>query len=573
MIPLQIVEGLDEAFDLFDPAFPLAMDTETIGLYGKVRTIQFYQKHLSHVVMVENPDLWQLVGHLIHYKFVGHNIHYDLTTVQTGLQYPWIPSNFEDTFLLARLAIPQCPEFSLDAVMEFVLGYDPYKKQGLNKATLQKSNWAAPSLTQAQLQYAATDVFYLLDVYDAVKSAETTTSYQLDMLTLKYCLDIQWNGLPIDKVRLADKVHSLEAQVADYNVPINVNSWQQVRPYIGESESDGLALATFWLRDGNMKAKKVMEVRSLLKQLSFLAKFDRSEERIYGKFQPSAKSGRLTSKDQNLQQLPRALKCVFGVDLSMVLIYADYAQIELRTICAITQCKAMEQLFRDEKDLHSYTAEMIFGPTWQKKPHRQIAKTCNFNLLYGGGVKMFLSILIETADLLLTELEGNVIRKKWRNLWKEIYAWQERGISAWRKGKLGRTPLGRPYRADLMTDQLNLENQGAAAEVFKLALHYFKRRTDVDHDVVKICNMIHDSFILEAPNDPEVYQHAAVALAESMQEAWFEMSKLFKITDLPMPVDVAVGFNWSDIEDETIDNVWDFSLDPYKMLEKVNATV
>ena len=60
-------------------------------------------------------------------------------------------------------------------------------------------------------------------------------------------------------------------KIAKLNCPINVNSWKQVRPFIGEDESDGLALATFAL-EGNSNAGLVNEVRKLTKQNSFPAK-------------------------------------------------------------------------------------------------------------------------------------------------------------------------------------------------------------------------------------------------------------------------------------------------------------
>ena len=127
--------------------------------------------------------------------------------------------------------------------------------------------------------------------------------------------------------------------------------------------------------------------------------------------------------------------------------------------------------------------------------------------------------------------------------------------------------MGRKYAAKMMTDQLNIENQGAGAEVAKLALHYL----DLPKEA-KLCNFIHDSFIIDAPDDPAIYEPVAIQLAEVMQEAWFEMSKLFHIKDLPMPVDVKVGYNWGDIEDDDVPNKWEYSLDSYKMLEKVNAS-
>lgn len=589
-----------------DNSQPVFADTETCGLYGKIRLLQLYQEQLDDVLLVEWPNVFELMTELNKLNTVWHNSHYDITTAQQTSGTRWVPPEFEDTLYLARLAFPEKEKFSLDEVMEYSLGYDPYTKQGLDKKKLQKTDWSKPVLTDEQLLYAATDVYFMPAVWNNVSQELGSPSYKLDMLTLRRCFDFQWNGMPVDQDRLVDLYETTEQKIQDYNMPINVNSWQQVRPYIGENESDGLALATFALQ-GNERAGNVRAVRKLKKQNSFLKKFESTDSRIYGKFLPSARSGRLTSKDQNLQQLPRSTKGVFGYpeEAGRVLIYADYAQLELRTICAITVCKAMEDLFRQAADLHGYTAEMLFGSLdsviekmeakayarrdvvtaqeladirkaakLQRKRERQLSKTYNFSFLYGGGINMLISILIETANVLLSERQANKDRARWRNLWREIYAWQERGIAAWRKNRLGSTPLGRRYKAKMMTDQLNIENQGAGAEVAKLALHYFGPTLDeAKKDDAYLVNFIHDSFIVDCPNDPAIYQPIAIKMAEAMQEAWFEMSKLFAIKDLPMPVDVIVGTNWGDIEDDDAPNIWEYSLEGMTMLEKVNGTV
>ena len=568
------ITDLVSAMAELDSSQPVFADTETCGLYGKIRLLQVYQEHLDAVLFVEWPNVFELMAELGKLNTVWHNSHYDVTTAQQTSGTRWIPAEFQDTFYLARLAFPEKEKFSLDEVMSYSLGYDPYVKQGLDKKVLQKTDWSKPVLTEDQLTYAATDVYYMPAVWNHVSQELLNPSYKLDMLCLRRCLDFQWNGMPVDQERLIDLYDSTAQKIKDYAMPININSWQQVRPYIGENESDGLALATFALQ-GNERAANVRTVRKLTKQNSFLKKFETDDSRIYGKFLPSARSGRLTSKDQNLQQLPRSTKGVFGYpeDAGRVLIYADYAQVELRTICAITVCRAMEQLFRDGKDLHAFTAEMLFGADWTKA-QRQLSKTYNFSFLYGGGINMLISILIETANVLLSERQANKDRARWRNLWREIYAWQERGISSWRKARLGSTALGRKYKAKMMTDQLNIENQGSAAEVAKLALHYLgPALEDAKKDDAYLVNFIHDSFIIDCPNDPAIYEPLAKKMAESMQEGWFEMSKLFAIKDLPMPVDVAVGFNWGDIEDDDVPNLWNYSLDGMAMLEKVNGTV
>lgn len=569
IVPMQNLEAA------VNPADPLFLDSETVGLYGKVRLLQAYQEGWPEVLLVEWPEPLNLASTLSKWHNIYHNAHYDITVIQQQSGTRWTPDRLDDTFLLARLHFPKEEKFSLDETFVYVLGFDPYMKQGLDKKKLQKSDWGKTILEEKQLIYAATDVYFMPALWHAVKDKLEDSSYVLDKSTLYSCLDFQWNGMPVDAQKLYDLYEQNTVRIAELNVPINVNSWQQVRPYIGEDESDDLALARFGLQ-GNDRAVAVRETRKLRKQNSFLDKFDSMEGRIYGKFKPSARSGRLTSNDQNLQQIPRATKRVFGYapGAGRVLIYSDYAQLELRTICAITRCLKMEELFRQGEDLHGYTAEMVFGADWQKE-HRQISKTYNFNLLYGGGINMINTILLKTVGIWQQESETNRARKRWRTLWREIYAWQQKGIEDYQKGKLGCTPMGRQYKANLMTDQLNIENQGAGAEVSKLALHYMKDEIaewNTVHDT-KLCNFIHDSYIFDAPDDPKIYQPIAMTIARRMQEAWFELSKLLKITDLPMPVEVKVGYNWGDIESDDVEDLWAYNLEPYAMLGDKNAKV
>lgn len=548
---------------------PLFCDTETCGLYGRVRLLQCYQADWTHVLLVEWPNPIQLAAFLMQHYNVWHNAHYDITTVQQQTNTRIIPPKFDDTFLLSRLAQPQYETYSLDDVMARVLGFDPYLQAGLDKKTLQKSDWSKPKLTEDQLLYAAIDVKYMPEVWDAVSPAMDEPSYVLDKSSLCTALDFQWNGMPVDSDKVNSEYNRIQKELVAIPMPINANSWQQVRSWLNVDQSDKKFLSELALR-GNDKARAVLDVRSRRKLLSFLEKYD--HEMIVGKFKPSARSGRFTSDDENLQQIPRALKGIFGhpEGSDRVLIYSDYAQLELRTICAILGVEVMERMFREGVDLHGYVASVLFGENYEKKD-RQVTKTYNFNLLYGGSVNMVLSILI-TYGLLIEERLANRHKRKWLNLFKEIDKWQQEQISAWRKGKLGCTPLGRQYKGKLMTDQMNIKNQGAGAEVAKLALHYFypklKEFNEKHGTDVALSNFIHDSYILNAPNDPAVYEPVAQLLAECMQLAWFEMSKLYKITDLPMPIDVRVGNNWGDIENDIF--TWQYELQDYEMLAEVS---
>lgn len=541
----------------FTPNEPLAFDSETCGLYGRIRLVQFYQASWDKVVLVNNPNPIQLAALLQNKHLLGHNLHYDISCLQKQTGTRWIPNKFDDTLFLSRLHWFAKLEFSLDDVLHYQLGHDPYKTAGLNKTVLQKSNWDVLVLTEEQKQYAAIDVYYMPELFETTKHLLDDTSYKLDIKTCRHALDFQCNGLPVIESAVATTYTNNVEAIAKADMPINVNSWQQVRKYIGEDESDGLALATFALH-GNDKARKVREVKKLIKQNSFLDKFDSMDNRIYGLFLPSARSGRFTSKNQNLQQLPRALKHVFGWEQGsgMCLVYADYAQLEMRTIAAITGDLRMAGVLRANEDLHDFTAKMLFGENFTPT-QRQIAKTCNFNLLYGGGAGMLRSILIKDADLLISMEEAASAKKRWQNLYHTVNSWQETGIEAFHRGTPWRTPFGRKYRAKMMTDQLNIKNQGAGAEVAKLAMCYMyeEYKDTFEPKGVQLVDFVHDSYVFEAPEDPEIYTSLADLLAKSMQEAWFEFLRAgldLRIRDLPMPVDVFVGYNWGSIEKDPI---------------------
>lgn len=529
---------------------PLGADTETDGFYGTVELLQLYQEGWPDVLFVRKPNPFELAAFLVKHKSIWFNAHYDLTTVQQQTT-PDFSCEYECMFLLARLALPRLDAYTFDAVQEAVLGYDPYYKANLDKKALQKSNWTAVTLTDDQCMYAALDVFHTPEIWNAVKGKLDDISYILDKSTVDSCMWFQWHGMPIDEARLYaewDKSEKEQARLIEL-LPdgFNANSWQQVRKLLDVDKSDDKFLAQLEIKEGNEMAGNIRKYRKITKKLSFLAKYDKFDGLLLGKFKPSARSGRLTSNDENLQQIPRLLKGIFGYteDAGRVLIYSDYAQIELRTIAALLDVKLLVKLFRDGVDVHGYVAAILFGEDWTKED-RQVTKTYNFNLLYGGSVGMVLQILIGYG-LWLEERVANRHKAKWLNLFGEINKWQQESIAQWRKGKIASTPFGREYLGNMMTDQMNIKNQGAGAEIAKLALHYFKPYA-LKHDI-KISNFIHDSFILDCVDDPEVYEPASAELAKCMQEAWVEGSKLFKVKDVPMPIDVAVGYNWGDIED------------------------
>lgn len=532
---------LDELLPSIKTGQPLAFDTETASKYGKICLAQFYQEHWDEVLMIKNPDPLLLTATLMQLTdtpLILQNASFDISTLQRQTGSRFIPHMFEDTLLLARIVWPSRDTYTLDALLHQALGYDPYARLGINKKAMQKAKWTVPVIPPKQLEYASIDVFHLLDLYNVVKQAKDDFSYQLDMTSLREALDFQNNGMCIDPKRLDEMYRDNLRNIESYNIHINVNSYKQVRPYIGSDMSDGLGLATLTLQ-GNERAAKVNAVRKLLKLNSFLNKFDTPDNMIYGVFGPYARSGRYTCSDQNLQQLPRKTKPIFCAKPDRFMLYSDFSQLELRSITAITGDHRMVETYKTGGDIHNLVRDSLMIS-------RQIAKTVNFNALYGGGAKMLRSILIKDADILMDFHDVGRELRRWKNLFTGVASWQQKGIRDYNGGRLGSTACGRKYRGRMMTDQLNIENQGTGAEVAKLALHYMY--SDLKASDCHIMNFIHDSYIVDSPNDKTIYQLVAERMAEAMQEAWHEVSKLCLVKDIPMPVKVLGGYHWGDIE-------------------------
>jgi len=550
---------LADVASAIDKSLPLMVDTETIGLYGKIRLVQFYQGteafqqgDVPVAYLVEYPNIYELLQLMETVETVGYNFHYDISCIQAAIgNISWVPSKFQDAFLASRLYFYTRDEFSMDKVISYMVGHNPY---GTTKSEMHKADWSVPVLSEEQKMYGAADVIYLWDLWTLIgPTSLEDINYQLDLITLRNCLDMQCNGLPIDMDILEEQYKENAQRIKDIGLTINVNSWKQVRPYIGSEMSDDNGLA-YLSANGNERATQVREVRKLTKQNSFLTKFQNTVRNgcLFGKFKPSARSGRLTSDDQNLQQLPRKLKKLFGVteEGDEIILFSDFAQIQLRGVCVITADKTMEALFRANEDLHNYVARFIFGDDFTPE-HRQISKTANFSLLFGAGIEVFKAVLLKDAGMLLSDAKASEIKKAWLKLWKEIAAWQNLGIKDWKNGKAWETPLGRRYVSKMMTDQLAMQIQGFEAEVAKLAWHYMKPRLAELDKRILLRNFVHDSYLFTCPNNKDTYEKACFIIADAMQEAWREMCQSVTIKDLPMPVKVRAGWNWGDIEKGT----------------------
>lgn len=539
------VVALDDVIALVNPSTRLAVDFETHGFYGKICLAQFMQEDWDEALLVPNPDVFKLAQLLKTQPWMAHSVNYEIHTMQRQLAGAlgnkasgWVPVNVDCTLLLSRLAFFTKKEHSLDDCYSYVFKSCIYKAHGLDKRVMQKADWR--KLDDAKLKYAAIDVFYLFDLYRAVAHCKEDVSYNIDKLATLHIAKLQKGGLSINMDKAYERLTENNATIKEFNLPINVNSYQQVRPYIGETTSDDDALALFEI-NGNERAGKVRTVRKLTKQNSFINSYIENQQngKLFGLYSFTTRSGRGNCRELNLQQLPRPFKSFFEPPKGRIRVMSDYSQLELRMACAMANETKMAELFRSGVDLHSFTGDKMSAS-------RQIGKTCNFNLIYGGSANMLQSILMADAGTILPIEEVRSIKRKWHSLWPNMTHWQEQMSAVHRKGGVVSTLLGRKMSPNLYTDAMNLPVQGSSAEVAKLALHYQVRKLEHAEliDKVEFSNFVHDDFHWECADDPSVYMQVAEIVGSSMLEAWQEVTQYAKIPDLPMPISVEVGYNW-----------------------------
>lgn len=380
----------------FDLNRPIAVDSETaipagsvsrkksLALYGDTRLMQFAQDGEYVIYDCFHMNIEIIKSYFKDAHLYAHNAIYDFSC--PDLQ-GWLPKELECTLDMLKHANPRLGRFGLkDGLSHYGLGA---------KGEEGSSDWSVPELTPQQLTYAANDVIYLEQLYDKLKFVrEKFRSYRLDMINMRLSLQYQLNGFPVRESNRLVAIEEVKTHKFDYEMllpeGLNVNSPKQVCKFLGTESSSAAVLSDRALR-GDRKSENILQLRKYTKQLSTLEeKF--CFPRIYGIFKPfGAISGRFTSagnghtkQSQNLQQLPRELKKVFGYedDNDLYLVDADYTALEIHTAATLMGETKMIHIMESGGDLHTTTAMMVYNKSAEAitKRERQIGKGLNFSL-------------------------------------------------------------------------------------------------------------------------------------------------------------------------------------------------
>jgi DNA polymerase-1 len=307
--------------------------------------------------------------------------------------------------------------------------------------------------------------------------------------------------------------------------------------------------------------KLILEYRSLVKlkntYLDNLTDYVNPKTgRIHTSFnQTGAATGRLSSSDPNLQNIPirtdegRRIRMAFvpGDPVNNVLLTADYSQIELRVLAHYTEEPALVRAFEADEDIHRTVASEVFGVPLEKvtREQRAQAKIINFGIVYGVSAYG----LARRIDDMTVDAAAELIAA-YNKRFPSIKRFLEQCVMEAQANGYVETILGRRRPVtEIHSNILSLRNaaeriainsvvQGSAADLIKVAMVNIYRRLKRENRPSRMLLQVHDELVFETPQ-----KHAESEAAMIRQE----MTGAMKLR-VPLKVEVGWAKNWQEVK-------------------------
>jgi DNA polymerase I len=396
--------------------------------------------------------------------------------------------------------------------------------------------------------------------------------------------DMELAGVAVDAAtleelshRLAVRLHALEKEMAEVvGHEVNPRSPQRIGELLydelglegsrktssGHYSTNALALAA--LAGQHPVVEKIVEHRRLSRLKDAYADslpglVNPQTGRVHTSFsQVSASSGRLVSREPNLQNIPvrtqlgREIRNAFVADASglgirgpTVLLSADYSQIELRVLAHMTGEPALREAFQKGEDVHALAAARLYGvpPEEVTAEMRRVGKMLNYGVVYGmTGYRLALEAGIDRK-------EATRFVRRHREQYPAVRAYVERTLREAEEKGYVETPLGRRrYLPDIGAKNRqrreaarraaeNMPNQGMVAEIIKLAMIGVHARLREEGMASRMLLQVHDELVLEVPE---------VELAEAVGLMVREMKHAVELS-VPLEVEVKIGRSWGEL--------------------------
>ncbi len=266
--------------------------------------------------------------------------------------------------------------------------------------------------------------------------------------------------------------------------------------------------------------------------------------------QAVAQTGRLSSSDPNLQNIPirtpegRRIRQAFIAPPGCVLLAADYSQIELRIMAHLSGDEGLLGAFREDRDVHQATAAEVFSvaPEAVSADQRRLAKTINFGLIYGMspfGLARQLGIDRGSAQRYVERYFARYPGVK-RFMDETRVLARERGFVETVYGRRLYLPDIRSSNRTLQQyaerSAINAPMQGTAADIIKRAMIEVDAWCEREDVPARLLMQVHDELVLE------VAEQAVEAVTSAVRRCMASAAEL----EVPLRIDIGTGANWDE---------------------------
>ena len=568
----------------------VAFDTETTGLDTKSVSIvgfsfcweysKSYYVPMGHFYLgvedqISPTDCKKAIEILNKHKLVLQNFKYDKEVVKNNFEIDL--KLYADTMIMAWL-LDSDKAVGMDKLAARLL--DGYETISFSKLVKKGENFSNVNLEDA-CRYAAEDTFITLRLYDKIqelfKSGDEEYLFSLGKTIEFPFIDVLANmenrGIKLDidffkelQDKSKENLATLTTQIYELSgEEFNINSPKQLgvvlfenmgltppkKTKTGYSTNEAVLAA---LKDEHEVIPKLLEYREAFKlhstyiePLLELAQKDENQKIFTSFIQTGTATGRLSSKNPNLQNIPvrteagRMIRQGFVASDGYKLVGIDYSQIELRLLAHYCKDEALMDAFKNDRDIHLETAIKIFGED-EAKSKRNVAKSINFGLLYGMGSRK----LGDQLGIPAKEAKGYIDSyfESFSTVKEFLTSIQDQAMSdgyvktlTGRKRRFDFENANGMMRATYQRESVNTVFQGSASDLIKLAMIKIEQKFR-NNDDLKMLLQIHDELIFE------VKVEKVKEYTEKLQSI---MENIYEL-NVPLKVSVSVGDNWGELK-------------------------
>ena len=508
-------------------------------------------------------------------NLIGQNLKYDLIILR---RYGLFPRGVSfDAMIASHLARPEERRHNLETIARTYLNYEMLSYSDL----VGKGGEIAAVPVEKATFYAAEDAEIVCRakplLEEALKEAGAMQLFhEVEVPLLSVLARMEENGILVDRKVLASQGRDLRERLSVIEEDLyeiagerfNPNSPKQVAQilfdHLGlpviERTKTGPSTSARVLSELAVKHPlpgKLIEYRELEKLLNTYIErlpeaINPETGRIHTSFhQTSTATGRLSSSDPNLQNIPirteigERIRRAFVAPEGSLLIGADYSQIEIRLLAHLSGDEALIEAFKEGKDLHRMTASRIFAIPEKKVSGklRSAAKRINFGIIYG------ISPFGLARELGVPRTEAKAYIDRFFAAYPQTKEYMDRMIEQATELGYAETVLGRRRPLPQLRSKnvqgknfakrnaINTPIQGSAADLIKLAMLKIDRIIEEKTLKAKMLLQIHDELIFEVKEEER---------EKAMERIKEEMEGVMELR-LPLEVSVECGKDWSKI--------------------------